>query len=95
VCNAGVRVEDLGQVKVLLIDQLLQRGDLADLLDGKDLVLLVAINGEPGGVVTAVLEALEACGGMLLATAASERRPRHNLPLTNVSRMYFRSFSTR
>jgi hypothetical protein len=53
--NTGVRVEDLVEVEVLLVDELLERGDLADLLDGKDLVLLVAIDGETGGVVAAVL----------------------------------------
>jgi hypothetical protein len=53
--NTGVRVEDLVEVEVLLLDELLERGDLADLLDGIDLVLLVAIDGETGGVVAAVL----------------------------------------
>jgi hypothetical protein len=46
--NTGVRVEDLVEVKLLLVEELLQRGDLADLLDGVDLVLLVAIDGETG-----------------------------------------------
>lgn len=55
VCNAGVRVEDLGLVELALLDQLLEGGDLADLLDGEDLVLLVAVNGEARGVVAAVL----------------------------------------
>jgi hypothetical protein len=32
----------------LLVNELLERGDLADLLDGEDLVLLVAINGQTG-----------------------------------------------
>lgn len=53
--NAGVRVKDLVEVEVLLVNQLLQRGDLADLLDSVDLVLLVAIDGETGRVVTTVL----------------------------------------
>lgn len=55
VCNAGVRVEDLGLVELALLDQLLEGGNLADLLDGEDLVLLVAVNGEARGVVAAVL----------------------------------------
>lgn len=55
VCDAGVRVEDLGLVELVLLDQLLEGGDLADLLDGKDLVLLVAVDGEAGRVVAAVL----------------------------------------
>lgn len=54
-CNTGVRVEDLVQVVVLLVDQLLQGSDLADLLDGEHLVLLVAIDGKTGRVVPTVL----------------------------------------
>jgi hypothetical protein len=53
--NTRVRVKDLVEVEVLLLDELLQRGDLADLLDCVDLILLVAVNGETGRVVTAVL----------------------------------------
>jgi hypothetical protein len=52
--DAGVRVEDLVEVEVLLLDELLQRRDLADLLDRVDLILLVAVNGETGRVVAAV-----------------------------------------
>lgn len=47
------------RVWLLLLDQLLQLSDLADLLEGKDLILLVAIDGETGGVVAAVFEAGE------------------------------------
>jgi hypothetical protein len=52
--DTGVRVEDLVEVEVLLLNELLQRGDLADLLDCVDLILLVAVNGETGRVVAAV-----------------------------------------
>ncbi|KAI1547229.1 GlmS Glucosamine 6-phosphate synthetase contains amidotransferase and phosphosugar isomerase domain [Pyrenophora tritici-repentis] len=52
--NAGVRVEDLVEVEVLLINKLLERSDLANLLDGVDLVLLVTIDGETGRVVATV-----------------------------------------
>ena len=62
VCNTGVVVEDLCEVGLLLLDELLQLGDLADLLVGKDLVLLVAIDGNTGGVVAAVFETGETCG---------------------------------
>ena len=55
VSNTSVRVKDLVEVKVLLLDELLQRGDLADLLDGVDLVLLVTVDGETSRVITAVL----------------------------------------
>jgi hypothetical protein len=53
--NTGVAVKDLVEVEVLLLDELLQRRDLADLLDCVDLVLLVTVNGKTGRVVTAVL----------------------------------------
>lgn len=53
--DTGVRVEDLVEVEVLLLDKLLQRGDLADLLDGVDLILLVTVNGKTSRVVTTVL----------------------------------------
>jgi hypothetical protein len=56
VCDTSVVVKDLGEVWLLLRDQLLQFGDLADLLEGEDLVAFVAIDGETGGVVTSVLE---------------------------------------
>ena len=55
--NAGVRVEDLGEIGLLLVDQALELGDLAHLLEGKDGVLLVAIDGKTGRVVATVLEA--------------------------------------
>lgn len=53
--NAGVRVKDLVEVEVLLLHQLLQRSDLAHLLDGVDLILLVAVDGKTGRVVATVL----------------------------------------
>lgn len=56
VCNTGVRVEDLGLVKLGLVDQLPQLGHLAHLFEGKDFLLLVAIDGKTGRVVAAVLE---------------------------------------
>jgi hypothetical protein len=52
--NAGVRVEDLGLVEVGLAHELLESSNLADLLDGKHLVLLVTVNGQAGRVVAAV-----------------------------------------
>lgn len=62
VCNTGVVVEDLSEVGLLLLDELLQLGDLANFLEGEDLVLLVAIDGDTGGVVAAVFETGETCG---------------------------------
>jgi hypothetical protein len=46
VCDTGVVVEDLGEVWCLRSDELLQLGDLADLLVGEDLILLVTIDGD-------------------------------------------------
>jgi hypothetical protein len=40
---------------VLLLDELLQGGDLADLLDRDHLILLVTVDRKTGGVVAAVL----------------------------------------
>jgi hypothetical protein len=60
VCNAGMAVKDLGQVDVRGIDELAELGDLANLLEGNDLVLLVAVDAETGRVVTAVFEAGQA-----------------------------------
>jgi hypothetical protein len=57
--NASVRVEDLGRIGLGLLDQLLQLGHLANLLEGKDFILLVTIDGETGGIVATVLEAGE------------------------------------
>lgn len=65
VCDTGVVVKDLGEVGLLLSNQLLQLGDLADLLVRKDLVLLVAIDGNTCGVVAAVFETGEACEGKM------------------------------
>lgn len=45
VCDAGVGVESLCQVGLRGLDALLELGDLADFLEGKDLALLVAVDG--------------------------------------------------
>lgn len=52
-----MRVEDLGEIGLLLVDQALKLGDLAHLLEGEDAVLLVAIDSETGRVVATVLKA--------------------------------------
>ena len=48
VSDTGVRVEDLVQVETLLLDELLQRGNLANLLHRKNFILLVTIDREAG-----------------------------------------------
>ena len=60
VCNASVRIEDLSQVGLLLLDELLQLGNLAHLLEGHDLILPVTIYGQTGRVIATVLEPGEA-----------------------------------
>ena len=54
VSNSCVGIEDLVEVEVGLVDELLERDDLADLLDCEHLVLLVTVNSETGGIVAAV-----------------------------------------
>jgi len=56
-----VRVKDLGEVGLGLLNQSLELGNLADLLEGKDLLLLVTIDGKTGRVVTTVLETGKTC----------------------------------
>lgn len=46
-------------------DQLLQLDNLSNLLKRENLVLLVAIYGNTGGVVTTVFESRKTCGGSL------------------------------
>ena len=45
-CNASVRVEDLVQVWLLLFNELLELGDLADLFECEHFILLVSIDGK-------------------------------------------------
>ena len=63
VCDTSVRIEDLGQIRLGLLNQLLQLDHLADLLVSKHLVLLISVDGETGRVIATVFEAGEACGG--------------------------------
>ena len=57
--DACVRVEDLGEIWLLILDELLQFCNLADLLECKDLVLLVAINRQTCGIIATVFESRE------------------------------------
>lgn len=59
--DTGVGVEGLGHIESTLIDQLPQLGDFANLLEGKDFILLVAIDSKPGRIVATVLETRQAC----------------------------------
>lgn len=59
VCNASVRVEDLGQIWLLILDQLLKLCDLAHLLEGEHFVFLVAIHCQTSRVVATVFKSGE------------------------------------
>lgn len=54
--NAGVGIENLVERRLRLLNELLELGDLADLFESKDFVLLVAVDGETSGIVATVLE---------------------------------------
>jgi hypothetical protein len=44
--DTAMCVKDLCEIGLLLLDELLQLGDLADLLEGKDLISLVSVYGQ-------------------------------------------------
>ena len=54
VSNASMRIEGLGQVDTRLSNELLQLGHLANLLEGKDFIFLVSVDGQTCRVVPAV-----------------------------------------
>jgi len=56
VCNASVRIKDLLHIDIALFDELSEFGNLANLLEGKHLILLVTIDCQPCGVIAAVLK---------------------------------------
>jgi len=57
VSNSDVRIKDLGQVWLLLRNELLQLGHLAHLLESKDLIFLIPIYGQTCGVIASILQA--------------------------------------
>jgi hypothetical protein len=59
VCDTRMRVEDLGEIWLLILDELLQFGNLANLLECEDLVLLVTIDCNTGGVISSVFQSRE------------------------------------
>ena len=56
VCNASMRIKDLLHVDIALLNELSEFGNLANLLEGKHLILLVAVNCQSCGVIAAVLK---------------------------------------
>jgi hypothetical protein len=61
VCNTSVGIEDLVKIWLLLLDELLQFCNFANLLECKDLVLLVSIDGKTSRIVTTVFETGKTC----------------------------------
>ena len=59
VCNTGVRIEDLVKIWLLLLNECLQLGHLANLFECKNLILLVAVYCETGRIVATVFESGE------------------------------------
>ena len=59
VCDTCVRIEDLGKIWLLILDELLELCNLADLLESKDFVLLVSIYSQTSRVVATVFESGE------------------------------------
>ena len=118
VCNTSVRVKDLGQVWLFLVDELLEFGNLPNLFVCKHLVLFVPIDSKASRVLRGRLAGLEAilfsiwgkkapinADGMVMDWCKRNQKSMGQLtyplyssrdkPLTRVSRMYLRSFSTR
>lgn len=60
VCYTSVRIEGLLHVDFGLCNQVLQFGNFAHLLEGKDFIFLVAINSEASGIVSSIFQAREA-----------------------------------
>jgi hypothetical protein len=91
-----VRIERFLQVHTGLANKFLELGNLADFFEGEDLILLVAVNGEPSRVITAVFEPRKTWRERESSVSKTGRGGlAMNAPFTRVSRMYFRSFSTR
>jgi len=59
VCDTCMRVEDLGEIWLLILDELLQFGNFANLLECKDLVLLVTIDCKTCGVISSIFQSRE------------------------------------
>ena len=55
-CNSGMRIEDFGHVWLLLRNELLELGDLADFLEREDLILLVSVHRKTGRVIASIFQ---------------------------------------
>jgi len=54
--NSSMRIEDLVKIWGLILNELLQLGNFADLLESKDLILLVTVDCQTGRVISSVLK---------------------------------------
>lgn len=93
--DTGMGLKGLAHVICAVIDEFLQLGHLANFLECADFILLVAIHGHTSRVVATVLQSGEAWGNN------GEQKVKiigiifGHLPLSSVSMMNLRSFSTR
>jgi hypothetical protein len=51
-----MRIEDLVKIWGLILNEFLQLGNLADFLESKDLILLVTVDCQTGGVISSVFK---------------------------------------
>ena len=73
VSNTSVALKSFLQVNLGPINQLLELSDLANFLEGNNLVLLISIDAETSGVVAAVFKARETyCLQVLTAARLKE-----------------------
>jgi hypothetical protein len=59
--NASMRVKGLGEIDRRIIDKFLQFGHLPHLLKGEHLIFPVSVDSQTSGIITAILEAQQAC----------------------------------
>ena len=73
--DAAMRIEHLRQVQLGLVDELLELGHLAHLLEGEHLMLLVAIDSKARRVVPAIFQAGKTyiCREIYVSDCGSER----------------------
>lgn len=98
VSDSGVRIENLVEIRLRLLNELLQLGNFANLFESKDFIFLITVHSQTGRVVPSVLKP----GQPYLDTKVRTGRQLEMkfedqvfLPFTRASRMNLRSFSTK
>ena len=56
VCDARMRVEHLGQVWLGLRNELLELGDLADLLESENLIVLITVDAQTCRIIASIFQ---------------------------------------